>query len=200
MVRNTIDYLQGRSSRLRDLAGCAFFAFAAVVTGVAAWEHPSILVWLYACHNLLLSWLYARRVPTKRYDRRGLWLGMIAAFLPVIPYSHAAPWYVLIPGLAGYGLCLWALATLGPRFGIAPADRGLTAKGPYQFLRHPMYLGELVFRLAVVLASSNLLLAGLLALVLAVLQIWRIRREEALIQGYACYCRIVRWRLLPGVW
>ena len=79
--------LQGtheRSSRLRDLAGFAFFAFAALVCGAAAWEHPSILAWLYAFHNLLLAWFYARRKPAERYDRCGLWLGMIAALLPVM--------------------------------------------------------------------------------------------------------------------
>ena len=76
----------------------------------------------------------------------------------------------------------------------------MTAQGPYRFLRHPMYLGELVFRLALVFASANLLLAGLLAVTLAAIQVWRIRREEALIQGYDCYRKIVRWRLVPGVW
>lgn len=188
------------SNRMRDLAGFAFFSFAALITVVAAWEYPSLLAWLYAFHNLLLAWFYARRRPAERYDRTGLWLGMIAALLPVIPYSQAASWFLLIPGLAGYGLCLWALFTLGPRFGIAPADRGLTATGPYQKLRHPMYLGELVFRLVLVFTSSDVLLAGLLALSLTSIQVWRIQREEALIQGYDCYRKVVRWRLLPGIW
>ena len=188
------------SNRLRDLAGFAFFSFAALVSGAAAWEIPSPLAWVYAFHNLLLALFYARRTPAVRYDRGGLWLGMIAALLPVVPYNQSASWYLILPGMAGYGLCLWALITLGPRFGIAPADRGLTARGPYRFLRHPMYLGELVFRLALVLASSNVLAAGLLAVTLTVIQVWRILREETFIQGYACYRRIVRWRLVPGVW
>lgn len=189
-----------RANHLRDLTGFAFFAFAALVTGAAAWEQPSVLSWVYAFHNLLLAWFYARRKPAKRYDRTGLWLGMIAALLPAIPSSHASPWYLIVPGLAGYGLCLWALLTLGSRFGIAPADRGLTAQGPYRFLRHPMYLGELIFRLALVFSAPNVLQGLGLALVLAAIQVWRIVREERLIDGYGCYQRIVRWRLLPGVW
>lgn len=188
------------NNRVRDMAGFAFFSFAALVSAAAAWERPTILAWLYAFHNLLLAWFYARRKPAERYDRTGLWLGMAAALLPVIPYAQAAPWYVLVPGLGGYGLCLWALVTLGPRFGIAPADRGLTARGPYRFLRHPMYLGELLFRLALVFTSTNVLLAILLALLLAVIQVWRILREEALIEGYGCYRKLVRWRLVPGIW
>ena len=188
------------SNRIRDLVGFAFFAFAALVSGVAAWENPTLLAWLYAFHNLLLAWFYARRQPAERYDRRGLWLGMIAALLPVIPYSDVAPWYILLPGLAGYGLCLWALVTLGPRFGIAPADRGLTVRGPYRFIRHPMYLGELIFRVALVFSSRNIALALLVGLLLAAIQISRILREEKLIDGYACYTRLVHWRLVPGVW
>ena len=188
------------NQRMRDIAGFAFFSFAALVSMAATWEHPSIFTWLYACHNLILAWFYARRTPAAQYDRTGLWLGLIAALLPTIPHASNPPWYLLVPGLAGYGLCLWALVTLGPRFGIAPADRGLTARGPYQFLRHPMYLGELVFRLTLVFASMDMLLAGILALLLAGIQVWRILREEALISGYGCYRNLVRWRMLPGIW
>lgn len=188
------------NQRIHDIAGFAFFSFTALVSTAAAWEHPSILGWLYAFHNLILAWFYAKRTLAAQYDRIGLWLGLLAALLPTLPYASDPPWYVLFPGLAAYGLCLWALVTLGPRFGIAPADRGLTARGPYQFLRHPMYLGELVFRLALVFASTDRLLASLLAVLLAGIQVWRILREEALISGYGCYRKIVRWRLLPGIW
>ncbi len=185
---------------LRNLAGSAFFAFAAVVSIAAAWEHPNILSWLYGFHNLLLAFFYACRLPAASYDRTGLWLGLLAAFLPSIPLAGPLPWYLLTPGLVGYALILWSLGTLGTRFGVAPADRGLTAQGPYRFIRHPMYLGELVFRLALVLASAQVLPALGLALLLVGIQIWRIYREEALIQGYGCYLRLVRWRLVPGVW
>lgn len=189
-----------RSSRLRDLAGFAFFAFTTLVSMAAACEQPSVLAWLYAIHNSLLAFFYARRQPAKSYDRIGLWLGMIAAFLPTFSTADKTAWYLLIPALAGYGLILWSLFTLGPRFGIAPADRGLTCKGPYRFLRHPMYLGELVFRLAMVFISSNILFAGLTALTLVVIQCWRILREEKRIEGYTCYTHAVPWRLVPGLW
>ena len=110
------------------------------------------------------------------------------------------PWFFLLPALAGYGLILWSLVTLGPRFGIAPADRGLTSRGPYRLVRHPMYLGEIVFRIAIVFSSPDVTLAGLLALGLFFIQSWRILREEKLIAGYNCYTRVVPWRLVPGLW
>lgn len=185
---------------LRNLLGSAFFAFAGVVSIAAAWEHPNILSGLYAFHNLLLAFFYACRLPAARYDRTGLWLGLAAAFLPSIPLAGPLSWVLMVPGLLGYALILWSLATLGTKFGIAPADRGLTAQGPYRFIRHPMYLGELVFRLSLVLASTQVLAALGLALLLVGIQVWRIFREEALIGGYGCYLRLVRWRFVPGIW
>jgi protein-S-isoprenylcysteine O-methyltransferase Ste14 len=202
-----LQFFQERFDRLRDLAGFSFFAFAALVSIAAAWDHPSILAWLYAIHNGMLAFFYARRRPAKSYDRTGLWLGMIAAFLPTFTTPENIPgiipigsWELLVPALTGYGLILWSLFTLGPRFGIAPADRGLTCQGPYRFLRHPMYLGELVFRLSMVFCSPNLFFAGLMAITLIIIQCCRIVREEKTIDGYACYTRIVRWRLVPGLW
>ena len=185
---------------IRDRIGFAFFAFAAVVAGTSAWQSPSILAWLYAFHNLLLAWFYARREPAKKYDRVGLWLGMIAALLPTTVHVGSSPRYLLLPGLAGYGLILWSLATLGKRFGIAPADRGLTCRGPYQFIRHPMYLGELVFREALLFSSTNLVLDVALFAFLTTIQCVRILREERWISGYPCYAKLVRWRLLPRIW
>jgi protein-S-isoprenylcysteine O-methyltransferase Ste14 len=63
-----------------------------------------------------------------------------------------------------------------------------------------MYLGELLLRGALVASAPNLILALLLSLCLAGIQVLRIRREEGIIRGYALYATQVRFRLLPGVW
>ena len=125
---------------------------------------------------------------------------MVAALLPTAVHSGLTPWYLLLQGLAGYGLILWSLVTLGKRFGIAPADRGIISRGPYRFVRHPMYLGELIFRAALLFSSYNLALDIVLIITLAAIQCLRIIREEKSISGYGCYARIVQWRLLPGIW
>ncbi len=189
-----------RAGHLRDLAGFGCFLFAACISAGFAWQSPSILAWLYAIHNGLLAFFYARRRPAKAYDRKGLWLGIMAAFLPTWATLDPCPWYLLLPALAGYSLILWSLFTLGPRFGIAPADRGLTTSGPYRLIRHPMYLGELVFRLVMVICSPDWMAVLFLVVVLILLQVWRIFLEEKIISGYGCYTRLVTWRLIPGIW
>ena len=48
---------------MRDRIGLAFFTFAAVVSFLAAWEHPSMLAWLAGLHNAVLAVIYAQRKP-----------------------------------------------------------------------------------------------------------------------------------------
>jgi protein-S-isoprenylcysteine O-methyltransferase Ste14 len=174
---------------------------AAGLSGLAAWQQPTVLSGLVALHNTLLAVLYLNRYPSTRYDQKGLYLGLLAAALPTATPLPDSPGILLtLAALAGYGLILWSLLTLGSRFGIAPADRGLVTGGPYRLVRHPMYLGELLLRGALVAAAPDILLALLLSLSLGAIQVLRIRREEQILCGYPLYASQVRYRLLPGVW
>jgi protein-S-isoprenylcysteine O-methyltransferase Ste14 len=84
-------------------------------------------------------------------------------------------------------------------------DRGHTIvrAGPYAYLRHPGYLGLLAFTLA-----TPLLLGSLWALLPAAgvvgVVIVRTALEDRTLQeelpGYDEYSRLVRFRLLPGMW
>jgi protein-S-isoprenylcysteine O-methyltransferase Ste14 len=186
---------------MKDRLGLAFFTFAAIVSILAATERPSLLAWLAAFHNAVLATIYSHRKPTRKYDRQGLWLGLLAALLPLAtPYPVSMSLPLIILGVLGYGLILWSLLTLGSRFGIAPADRGLVMNGPYRLVRHPMYLGELILRAALVATSPQPLIASGLLVILAAIQILRARREENIITGYAAYACQVHFRLIPGVW
>ncbi len=189
-----------KNDMFRDLVGFAFFLFSALVSFYVALQQPSILAWLNSFHNLILAYYYLQRSPAKKYDRTGLWLGLIAGFLPTFSIKNHPDGIMLGIALAAYSLILWSLFTLGPRFGVAPADRGLICRGPYNYLRHPMYLGELVFRTIMVFSSTEPLNSLGFGLVLIGIQIWRIIREEKMITGYECYKRVVSWRLIPGVW
>ncbi len=186
---------------MRDRNGLAFFTFATMVSFLAAWERPTLLAWLAAMHNVVLAVLYARRKPAVKYDRLGLCFGLLAAVLPMATvYSVEMSLPLVITGLLGYSLVFWSLISLGHRFGIAPADRGLVVCGPYRIVRHPMYLGELVLRAALVAASTQVLPAAGLLIILAFIQILRALREEHIITGYDAYASQVPYRLVPGIW
>ena len=53
-----------------------------------------------------------------------------------------------------------AKMTLGRSFGIAPANRGIVATGPYSLVRHPIYAGYLVTHVAFLAGSSLRHLSG----------------------------------------
>ncbi len=75
--------------------------------------------------------------------------------------------------------------------------------GPYALVRHPLY-----FAATLIYGFSPLALGSYWALIpvvlLPVLLIARILNEEKVLlrdlDGYADYCKIVRYRLIPGIW
>jgi protein-S-isoprenylcysteine O-methyltransferase Ste14 len=191
--------------QFRDRLGFVFFAFAALLAGIVSWEHPSILGWLNTAHNVLVAVLYAVRLPAQKSDRVGLVLGLLVALQPMLAMKfpslagtrlEAVSVIWTLVGGAGYLLILWSLARLGRRFGIAPTDRGLVVSGPYRFVRHPMYTGELLLRLALCAGTSG---APLVFSVLLYIQVLRALREERVIAGYEEYANQVRWRLIPYI-
>ena len=112
---------------------------------------------------------------SSRSDRGGGWvlaqtvlmvLVVVLVFVP--PYWPSRLSYAGIPlALAGAVGFVWAARSLGrsltpyPR----PRDDGeLVERGPYRFLRHPIYVAGLLFFLGVGLASSAPATLGALAL------------------------------------
>jgi protein-S-isoprenylcysteine O-methyltransferase Ste14 len=99
---------------------------------------------------------------------------------------------------------LWSVASLaflGRCFGILPEARGLVTRGPYRWVRHPLYLGEIISVLGLVVATLS---APLLAVFLVGcgLQYWRALNEErALTEVFPEYADYRRrtYRLIPGV-
>lgn len=113
--------------------------------------------------------------------------------------DHATPPTGTVIGVAGSLLSLWALFSLGKSFGIAPADRGLVKRGPYRFIRHPMYSGYLLIDLSVLIWNASTWNWGILIIKVVSFAI-RILLEERVVTGYIEYSQQVRWRLIPFIW
>jgi protein-S-isoprenylcysteine O-methyltransferase Ste14 len=75
--------------------------------------------------------------------------------------------------------------------------------GPYALVRHPMYSGLLLMIGAIGFAIGSYI-AVVPALLKIPLLIYRLKDEERVLRkelpGYAGYCEVTRFRLVPGVW
>lgn len=133
----------------------------------------------------------------------GTFLLNVVAYLPIEDSTSTAS--LIASGavvLIGTLFTIWSLAILGRCFGLFPEVRGLVLRGPYRLVRHPVYLGEVVSALGLVLAKPHpLVLAVFTAFV--VLQYWRTTYEERALTAaypgeYGAYARQVP-RLVPGL-
>ena len=111
--------------------------------------------------------------------------------------------YVAIPlFIAGCALTVASFGYLGPGFGIFPALRMVTTRGPYRVIRHPAYLGETLYILGIVLHRVNWLTVILFVVTMAA-TIVRIIIEEKILSAspeYKEYRKRTRYRLVPGLW
>jgi len=161
--------------------------------------------------------------PKSPRDRRSLlWLGIVQATgIPLVAITTAsAPdafcrllWDGVGNALGGIaaavGLLIrwWAKRTLGrfftARVAVLP-DHQLVQRGPYRYLRHPGYLGILLFFLGWPIVVGHLLALPLFWLPTLAAYLHRIKVEEdALRDAFgALYCEYARRtaRLLPYVW
>jgi protein-S-isoprenylcysteine O-methyltransferase Ste14 len=107
----------------------------------------------------------------------------------------------LVFELCGVMLTQVARVYMGRSFGVLPANRGIVSKGPFRWVRHPIYFGWLVLSIGYAMSYAN---PRNVILIVATLpfMVWRIDQEEAHLRAdseYRGYMDHVRYRLVPGV-
>jgi protein-S-isoprenylcysteine O-methyltransferase Ste14 len=201
------------------LAPALLFASAAFLRCINLLTHvrngpadPSLQTWLahllQAAHHavaflflaLIATLFLVRRAP--RGGRAGpLQMaialgGTFVMYIAAVQPATTQDWRVLAAAdvllVLGSGFTIYAAASLRYCFGLAPEARGLVTTGAYRLVRHPLYLGEFVALLGVllpVLAPSTLVVYALFC----VLQATRAALEErvlsATFQDYVNYRR-----------
>jgi protein-S-isoprenylcysteine O-methyltransferase Ste14 len=102
----------------------------------------------------------------------------------------------------GLVFALISVAVLGRCFGVLPDVRGLVTRGPYRFVRHPLYLGELVSALGIAMGTKRFAFAMAVWAICVVLQLMRTRYEERSLTAefpeYEAYSQRTK-RLVPFV-
>jgi len=171
-----------------------------------------VAIWLVAAVSTKRTVYRETRAQRLRY---WIWL-VIAYFLllygPRMPYPlnlrivpHVAPtaWAAAIVCATGLAFALWARVTLGRNWsGIVTLKEGheLIERGPYRFVRHPIYTGILTMFFATALALGRL--AGFAGTLLMFASFWiKLRDEETLMlqqfpDRYAAYRQRAK-RIIP---
>lgn len=171
-------------------------------------EAHNPFAWLAAISETSVALFTLIRRPTGAISvRLGDWLlAMTATLAPLMIVFGDSPWPQFTSLSLGLIVCgnlfqIWAKLTLRRSFGIAPANRGIKAGGPYRFVRHPMYAGYLLNHVGVLLMWPSP--TNLAAYAIGwTAQIRRLKAEEDLLAqdpAYREFQKTTRWRLIPGL-
>jgi protein-S-isoprenylcysteine O-methyltransferase Ste14 len=170
-------------------------------TAVPGRALPSALL---SAQDLLVAALLLARPSVRTVSRQ--WSDrLVAAAALLVPLGLHAPGAAVASVSAalevvGLLLALLATATLGRHLGVLPAARGLTTRGVYAVVRHPIYAAYLLLLIAYVAGEPSAYNATFAVAACALLVV-RLRAEEAMLGrhvDYQEYRQRVPWRLVPG--
>lgn len=159
---------------------------------------------------MVILLVIVRRMPVGK--SQGIWPRLVAllganvlivvALLPRI--SLSAPALTAATMLTGGGTVaeIIILFWLGRSFTILPEARRLVTRGPYRYVRHPLYLVSIISSIGAMLQFEQPW-AFLVVAVADALQIARLHYEERVLRDafpeYAEYAART-WRILPGIY
>jgi len=198
----------------RQFADVLLFGITAVELAILVWLTPSFTLtdWIYvAQHAIVLAIALTRPSPEARDSSPATMLAIAVSYaypyaqiiyLRTVPGVAASPEIGLVVVIIAACLSFASLITLGRLFGVRPALRGVMTKGPYAFVRHPMYLAYVIGDIGYNLQEWNTGTA-LMVLVGWASLLYRINAEERVLSQDArwrAYSESTRYRLVPGLW
>jgi len=200
------------SPRVRHAIGnalvAASFIVAAIPNARLFWRGPADAIWTIGA--VLMAAMSLMRIAPKasRVDLRAFLSTIFPVFLlPCLlraegPSSGMLAWAGVALELSGVIFSQLARLYMGRSFGILPGNRGIVSRGPFRFVRHPIYAGWLLLTVGY-LASYPSWVNCAIAFATIPFMMWRIRLEEDLLEAdpdYRKYRRLVPFRLLPGIY
>ncbi len=179
----------------------------------------AVMIWMKTKAPGLLKERMSRNKEIKTWDKMIMTAySFLLIILLAVPGLDAVrfvwsdvPLFVKVLGFMGYIPALlfgfWAVRENAYASDVVriQEDRGhsVCTTGPYRFVRHPMYVGVILFILCFPLSLGSLY-SFIPASLIVALFIIRTSLEDKTLQkelpGYKEYAQKVRYRLFPGVW
>lgn len=184
------------------------------LTRIASVGTAGVLRWLgvvaVCAFYALMIWCYLRRgaaVATSRSVTAHV-AAVVATLtpfaFPLAATTSSGTWRQLAADtllLAGTTWSVWTLRFLGRNLSVLAQARDVVDRGPYRWVRHPLYAGEIVSCLGLGIAAGSAAAAALWV-ALCGLQAYRALREEQVLlralPGYRGY-RARTATLIPGI-
>jgi protein-S-isoprenylcysteine O-methyltransferase Ste14 len=199
-----------------------------VSAGIIKW----IYAWIYTLASVLVIITNAFIFPTELISERGRKKENVENWDKIITGIIIIPWFTLyiIAGLDirfgwstelalwihitalitfifGNGLVSWAMIA-NNYFSTSVRiqyDRGHTVSsgGPYRYIRHPGYLGMIIFLLStpIILGSFWALIPAIMTVILFIIRTsFEDNTLKNKLEGYKEYAERVKYRLISGVW
>lgn len=213
------------------LAGLFAGALLYVGAGTTDWERGWIFLFILIgtlTGNILtllirnpdlLRARWAKRKYTKRFDKIfGLFYGVTS-----VAFFMGAGWDVVRHGWTSMPVALAWVGGVLHVLGLIPitwcflanpylettvriqTDRGhqVVTDGPYRYVRHPLYVGVILWYLAWAMILGSWVAMGIAGVISAGFIVRTALEDKTLqeeLEGYSEFCEQTRNRLIPGVW